>query len=297
MIRKSLLFWIMFSFIFIQKLTAQKTFIIYVSTLGFTPDNITIDIGDTIVWQWVSGIHTTTSDSLAIPEAWDGEVSFTNWTFEKTFNSAGIFTYHCQVHETHRGVITVIDPVPVELTSFKVELADNLVLVVWETATEVNNLGFNIERRMEKGNWAKIAFIKGKGTSSSPQVYIYNDEEHLESGIYYYRIKQIDFNGTYRYYNKAQIEIKNSNSFELLQNYPNPFNPVTSIRYVVPEKSFIQIKIFNVLGNEVATLVNEEKSGGFYETTFDGSQLSSGIYYLQMKANEFQSIKKMILIR
>lgn len=297
MMRKSLLFWIIFLFFSVQQLTAQKTYRVYISSVGFNPDNLTINIGDTIIWQWVTGVHTTTSDDSTSSEAWNAEINIFQWTFQKTFNTAGSYSYHCQNHITHTGNITVIDPVPVELTSFILKHIDGFILVEWETATEVNNLGFNIERKKENEGWIKIAFIEAKGTSSISQLYSYKDTDQLVTGIYYYRLKQIDLNGSYRYYDKSKVEIKNPNTFELLQNYPNPFNPVTSIKYIIPKKSFIQIKIYNVLGNEVATVVNEEKSEGFYETSFDGSQLSSGIYYLQMKADDFQSIKKMILIR
>lgn len=297
MMRKSLLFWILFTFLINQQFNAQKTYRIYVSSSGFNPDNLTINIGDTVIWQWALGTHTTTSDDQTSSEAWDANLNVIQWFFQKTFNTTGTYSYHCRIDTNESGLITVVDPVPVELTYFNAKYVEDFVLLEWETASEANNLGFNIERKKDNAGWSKIAFVQGKGTSSSSQKYSYKDTDKLESGVYYYRLKQIDLNGALRYYEKNKIDIKNENSFELLQNYPNPFNPTTSIKYVVPRKSIVQIKIYNVLGNEVATIINEEKQEGFYETTFDGSQLSSGIYYLQMKADNFQSIKKMILIR
>jgi photosystem II stability/assembly factor-like uncharacterized protein len=201
------------------------------------------------------------------------------------------------------------DNIPVELNSFSASVNLNNVLLKWITATELNNKGFEIERMLTVNGqtsnaWEKIGFITGKGTTTEPNTYSFSDNG-LESGKYNYRIKQIDFNGTFKHYNLAEtIEISLLNKFELSQNYPNPFNPSTKIEYTIPKvtpgrvaRSRVQLKVYDVLGKEVATLVNEEKPAGSYEVDFSAEGLTSGIYFYQLKAGEFISTKKMILLK
>jgi hypothetical protein len=187
--------------------------------------------------------------------------------------------------------------VPVELASFTASVSGNNVNLAWETATEINNMGFEVERKATDANWQKIGFTEGSGTSTEIHSYSFTDK-NLSPGEYNYRIKQLDFDGTYEYYTLNQtVEIGAPVDFSLSQNYPNPFNPTTKITYSVPFDGFVSIAIFNVLGEKVANLVNNNVKAGNYELTFDASQFASGVYLYRMEAGDFVSIKKMVLLR
>ncbi|MBK7229251.1 MAG: T9SS type A sorting domain-containing protein [Ignavibacteriales bacterium] len=210
-----------------------------------------------------------------------------------------------------RLLLTFNNYIPVELTSFTAFPQNNSVNLSWQTATETNNSGFKVERRKtideRSEEWNTIGFVSGNGTTTEPQSYSFVDE-NLSSGIYKYRLKQIDYDGTFTYLptgqagsNEIEVEITPS-EFALEQNYPNPFNPSTSIQYAIGNKQFVQLKVYDVLGNEIATLVNEEKPAGSYEVEFDVAQdsrpaIASGIYFYKLQAGEFIQTKKMILIK
>jgi hypothetical protein len=187
--------------------------------------------------------------------------------------------------------------VPVELLSFSASLAANVVTLNWSTATELNNQGFEIERSPDKTNWRTIGFREGIGTTSEPQHYSYSDNlSDIGSSKLYYRLKQIDFDGSFEYSDIVELEITPS-VFSLSQNYPNPFNPVTKIKYSIPQSSNVVVKVFDVLGDEVTTLVNEQKQAGTYELAWNGENVPSGVYFYQLKAGSFIKTKKMILLR
>jgi hypothetical protein len=187
--------------------------------------------------------------------------------------------------------------VPVELLSFSASLAANVVTLSWSTATELNNNGFEIERSSDKTNWRTIGFREGKGTTSEPEQYSYSDIlTDVVSSKLYYRLKQVDFNGSFKYLDIVEVEIAPS-EFSISQNYPNPFNPTTTIKYQVPELSIITLKLYDVLGNEIVTLINEEKQAGNYKIEFNGTGLPSGIYFYQLKAGNFVETKKMSLLK
>jgi len=200
--------------------------------------------------------------------------------------------------------ITVIENiVPVELVSFSANTYENSVLLSWKTSTETNNQGFQIEKRKTKDDrgeeWERIGFVNGNGTTTHPQAYTFNDA-YLVSGKYQYRLKQIDFDGTYSYSNIVEIEILNPNKFKLEQNFPNPFNPTTTISYQIPLSGNVSLKIYDVLGNEVITLVNEFKQAGSYDVTFDAAKKSlnaSSVYFYELKAGNFIQTRKMILLK
>jgi hypothetical protein len=187
--------------------------------------------------------------------------------------------------------------IPVELLSFSVSMAANVVTLNWSTASELNNRGFEIERSTDKTNWRTIGFREGKGTTSEPQQYYYSDKlSDIVSSELFYRLKQIDFDGSSEYSDIVEVEITPS-AFSLSQNYPNPFNPVTKIKYSIPQSSNVVVKVFDVLGNEVATLVNEQKQAGTYELEFSSSGLSSGLYFYTMSAGSFIETKKMVFMK
>jgi hypothetical protein len=186
---------------------------------------------------------------------------------------------------------------PVELTSFTASADSDKILLNWQTATEVNNYGFDVERRIiGKTEWLKIAFIQGNGTSNIPHNYSYTDHS-LTSGSYVYRLKQIDNNGKIKYSQETEVTFKVPRVFALSQNYPNPFNPTTVINYQLPVNSFVTLKIYDVLGREVATLINEKQNAGYYRATFNASSLSSGIYFYRLHAGSFTQTKKLVLIK
>lgn len=203
--------------------------------------------------------------------------------------------------QTGAGLIQVDHQLPVELESFTAELKDNNVLLKWRTGTEINNYGFEVERNdgndiISDPNFKKIAFIPGNGTSSIPHNYSYSDE--ISGSLkFYYRLKQIDFGGHFDYSKKIEINITEPAAFSLRQNYPNPFNPSTKIKYNLPSDEFVTLKVYDFLGREAATLVNEEKSAGIYKVEFDGSKLPSGIYFYRLQAGDFIQTKKMILLK
>ena len=187
--------------------------------------------------------------------------------------------------------------VPVELTSFSASASADVVTLDWTTATELNNRGFNIERSSEKNEWRTIGFIEGKGTTSEPQHYLYSDKlSDVKSNKLYYRLKQIDNDGTFKYSGVVEVGIAPS-SFTLSQNYPNPFNPSTKIKYSIPQSSKVVVKVFDMLGKEVTTLVNEEKQAGTYELTWNAQDMPSGVYTYSIKAGSYTAVKKMVLIK
>ncbi|MCX7612554.1 MAG: M12 family metallo-peptidase, partial [Ignavibacterium sp.] len=186
--------------------------------------------------------------------------------------------------------------IPVELISFTHSIIDKGVLLNWKTATETNNAGFSIERSRDNQNYTEIGFVGGNGTTTQPQSYSFIDD-NVEYGKYYYRLKQIDYDGKFSYVGEILVDIGTPNKFSLEQNYPNPFNPVTNIKFTVPEKSFVTIKVFNALGQEISKIVDGEFDAGVHKIDFDASELTSGVYYYKMETPQFSQIKKMIVVK
>ncbi len=197
---------------------------------------------------------------------------------------------------------TIPNPLPVELTSFSALAQSSTVNLTWETATEVNNYGFEIERtitnsKLQIPNWENVGFVEGHGNSNSAKQYSYVDNSVRAGQSYSYRLKQIDFDGQFEYSNIVNVEVGVPMEFSLAQNYPNPFNPSTSIEYSVPSNEFVTLKVYDVLGNTVSTLVNENKEVGKYNVSFDASNLTSGIYFYSINAGGFTQVKKMMLVK
>ncbi len=190
------------------------------------------------------------------------------------------------------------DIIPVELTSFTFSIGNNEVLLNWSTATELNNKGFEIERSTDKLNWDFLGFIEGHGTTTSPQEYSFTDKTLSSSGKYFYRLKQINYDGSYSFSPEIEVEVDIIPlEFKLSQNHPNPFNPNTKINFAVQKKSTVKIIVFNILGERVQTLLDKELDAGFHEVDFNGTGLPSGIYLYRMIAGDFIETKKMILLR
>ena len=192
--------------------------------------------------------------------------------------------------------------VPVELTSFTAAAEGNSVVLNWKTATETNNKGFEVERQVSSkqksvsSQWEKIGFVGGYGTTTDPRSYSFTDQ-NLSSGNYEYRLKQIDFDGSYEYSNIVEVEVNAPLQFALSQNYPNPFNPSTQIEYTIPEDGYVSLKVYNALGQEVANLVNGIQKAGSHDVTFNASSVSSGVYYYRIESGENVSVKKMMVIK
>ncbi len=255
-------------------------------------------------------------NSTVIFETTNGGISWTenSTSITKSINSAFSIEPFQEWAVGDNGTIInnnyfYIPPVPVELTSFTAFYSSPNVQLTWSTATELNNHGFEIERSFDKTNWATIGFKAEKGTTSEPQQYSYSDNlSDIASTKFYYRLKQIDFNGSFEYSEIVEVEIAPT-KFSLSQNYPNPFNPSTKISWQSPVSSWQTLKVYDILGNEVAALVNEYRDAGSYEVEFQSAvgslQLASGIYYYQLRAVDpstgsgqiFVETKKMILLK
>ncbi|MBK8981220.1 MAG: T9SS type A sorting domain-containing protein [Ignavibacteria bacterium] len=193
-------------------------------------------------------------------------------------------------------------PLPVELASFTSTVTGNNVNLKWTTSSEINNSGFDIEKSLLENNvsedWVKIGSQSGNGTTNNQSSYEFIDK-NLSTGKYNYRLKQIDFNGNFRYHNLAgEIVIGIPNKFSLSQNYPNPFNPKTVINYELPAAGNVSIKIFDISGKEISTLIDHSMEAGIHSAEFDGSDLSSGVYFytLIFDGNNIDR-KRMVLLK
>jgi hypothetical protein len=186
---------------------------------------------------------------------------------------------------------------PVTLSLFNALSQKNNVILSWKTESEINNSGFDVERKTEAGQWNKIAFIQGSGTTNQPVEYSFEDKK-LMPGKYFYRLKQIDYNSNYEYFDLEQyVLISKPQVFSMGQNYPNPSNPKCNIDFQLPERTLVNISVYNLLGQLVTTLVNQERDAGIYTIEFDGSNVSSGTYIYRITAGTFTEVKKMILVK
>jgi len=192
--------------------------------------------------------------------------------------------------------VTYIYTVPVEMTSFTATSVKDEVNLKWSTATETNNQGFQIERMNVNGTFEQIGFVAGFGTTTEPKSYTFIDSK-LETGNYTYRLKQIDFDGTFAYSEEINVNVEIPLVFALEQNYPNPFNPSTTIKYSIAEDGFVKMSVYNLLGEEVAALVNSTQKAGKYEVNFNASNLASGVYVYRIEAGNFVSSKKLMLLK
>ncbi|MDP2304044.1 MAG: T9SS type A sorting domain-containing protein [Ignavibacteria bacterium] len=205
------------------------------------------------------------------------------------------------------GLTNPDDPLPVELTSFTANILSTGIELKWQTATEVNNYGFEVQRtikneKLEITNFETIGFVEGNGNSNSPKEYSFIDES-VKNGKYSYRLKQIDFNGKFSYSDEVEVELYNiPTEFALYQNYPNPFNPSTTIKYALPSDSKVILEVYNIVGQKVTTLINNEsKEVGYHEVSFNASSaaggLSSGIYIYKITTDNFTSTKKFVFMK
>ena len=245
--------------------------------VGQTPLNLVSAAGD--VFKVGSR---TTSTGLAAGELFD-EFRF----YSRALDSAEVAnTWDIQV--------------PVELTSFTASVDDNDVTLNWETASEINNSGFQVEKK-SNGEYKSIGFVPGYGTTTETSAYSFSDV-NLTPGTYSYRLKQIDYDGTFEYSDVVEVDILVPDVYSLHQNYPNPFNPSTKITFTIAENANVTLKVFDVLGQEVMTLINQDLTAGIHTYDFDAAGFNSGVYFYRIEANgidgtNFTNVKKMILLK
>jgi FlgD Ig-like domain len=255
--------------------------------------DISTDYGAT----WSYGLHPPFQNFYPI---FSKMITESHWYITGTINSSVLQGF--VLHTYNAG------GVPVELISFSSEIFNGKVKLTWSTASELNNRGFEIERSSDNDVWKSIGFVAGKGTTTEIQNYSFTDD--LFSFTWtknYYRLKQIDFDGLFEYSEVLEVKLTFPTEFSLFQNYPNPFNPSTVIRFQIPGQArndnvLVTLKVYDILGNEIATLVNEEKPAGEYEVEFnghsdEGQNLPSGVYFYQLKSGNFIQTKKMVYLK
>jgi uncharacterized membrane protein len=193
-------------------------------------------------------------------------------------------------------VVKLPNIVPVELTSFTATYFGNIVELNWSTATETNNQGFSVERKTGNSDWNQIGFVSGRGTTTEPNFYSYTDNL-VSVSKYYYRLKQQDFDGSVTYSNEIEVDVNPVSEFSLNQNYPNPFNPSTTFEFIIPETALVDLSMYNMLGEKVATLVNDVLEEGNHKVEFNAAHLSSGVYLVKMSAGTFSKVIKINLLK
>jgi hypothetical protein len=186
--------------------------------------------------------------------------------------------------------------VPVELFAFSAYVASGNVVLNWITETELNNQKFVVERRISEGQFVTIGNIQGNGTTTERKYYSFTDAS-VEAGKYFYRLKQVDFDGSFEYSNEVSAEVTAPIQFALDQNYPNPFNPTTSISFSLAEQSFVKLAVYNLLGEVVQVLKNENMNIGSYDVSFDAASLPNGMYLYKIETAKFTSVRKMMLMK
>jgi hypothetical protein len=186
------------------------------------------------------------------------------------------------------------------LFSFAASVNKNDVTLNWTTESEINNAGFEVERQSlssGKDIWAKIGFVEGNGTTNEPKHYTFFDRK-LNTGKYNYRLKQIDYNNrSVEHFLSDVVTVGVPKKYAISQNYPNPFNPTTKIDFEIPNDSKVSIKVFDILGRKITSLVNGFIEAGYHTIEFDGSNFASGMYFYRIHTNGFEKVKKMVLLK
>ena len=201
---------------------------------------------------------------------------------------------------------------PVELTSFEVlDTRDNGITLHWITESEINNLGFILDRRTPTIDWIEIASfvtdteLQGQGSVSHQTIYTYTDNTVIDNEVYDYRIADVDYDGNKEYHSLQLMGISPASipiTYVLHQNYPNPFNPITTLSYDLPVDGLVNITIYDMMGRQVKTLINDQQTAGYRSVQWDGtndngSPVSAGLYLYTIQAGEFRQTKKMVLLK
>jgi Secretion system C-terminal sorting domain len=317
----------------ISNLITPVTFPVGTSPTKYTPVILSDIVGlGTFLVSAIDGLHPSVSNPNFLQMYWkltNGGLTSTTITFNYSQtdvvgdeNSYSLFRYDgswtpfspITLNTSNNTVIVnnvstfsdwtlgVDDPLPVELTSFSAATIGSTVKLNWQTATEINNFGFEIERGSHGStslmvtDWEKIGFVNGSGNSNSPKNYSFEDK-NVKTGKYQYRLKQIDNDGQVEYSKIVEIHFNNEIEYSLSQNFPNPFNPNTTISFTLPRSGNVRLTIFNLLGQEIQTLTNGFKEAGVYAFNFDAKILNSGIYLYKLETDGFTQTRKMTLIR
>jgi hypothetical protein len=234
-------------------------------------------------WTIYSGLGT---GNLQTELSWSGK-----WAKVRGLSGFSLYT-----------LTDVSNPLPIQITAFNSKVNNRDVLLNWVTISEYNNLGFEVQKQYsvsgsQYSEWEKIGFVKGSGTTNSQSTYSYADAK-LKTGNYKYRLKQLNYNGNFKYFSlDGEIFIDVPKVFSMSQNYPNPFNPVTKIDFDIPKDGFVSLKIYDVLGREIKSIVNEFRKAGYYTEEFNATNFASGVYFYRIQTGDFVAIKKMLMIK
>jgi hypothetical protein len=294
----------------------------FVVRSGFSPGNkiyMSTDIG--VTWTNISGNlpdvphndifidpmfsnHFYAANDLGVYRTTDGGVNWQREGLGMPFVPVMDFSYSVSHGKRYLRAAThgrsafetdLDDIVPVELTSFTAAANNGNVELKWTTATELNNSGFEIQRSINDEEFEPITFIPGFGTTTEPKSYSYLDKN--VSGFLKYRLKQIDYNGTYEYSFIVEVHSLFNLSYQLNQNYPNPFNPITNISYIIPVEANVNLTVYNSLGEIIEVLIDEYQQEGKYDVVWNAEDYPSGVYYYKLNAGSFVEAKKMILMK
>jgi hypothetical protein len=253
------------------------------NTARYTTDFIPVpDLGSDANTVFYFNFNTNTE----VPTLDDGPLGLST-TNGPTSGSAGLMSTANYIPDS---------ALPVELTSFTASSNKNAVELSWNTATEINNYGFEIERSADDQSFEKIGFVEGNINSSTAKSYSFSDKIN-SAGNYFYRLKQIDLNGTFEYSNTIEVSTITPEDYSISQNYPNPFNPSTTIEFKLPQQSNVNIKVYNTIGEVVAVLLNDNVEAGNHTVSFDASNLPSGIYIYRIETENFSQSMKMTLLK
>jgi hypothetical protein len=257
-------------------------------------DGTPVGLDLTSSFQTLATINFTISNSAALTNLTIGTGSLTIGLFSSHNNEDFTGAIIPQTMSAPLNIVSV--PLPVELSSFTASNVKDAIKLKWETATEVNNYGFDIERMTNKNQWEKVGFVNGSGNSNSPKEYSFMDNKIMGESKLKYRLKQIDNDGQFEYSKIVEVGLI-PNEFVLYQNYPNPFNPSTTIKFSLSKAGVTTLKLYDVMGKEVATLVNGELEPGPHEVILDASNLSSGAYFYTIISSNYTETLKMILLK
>jgi hypothetical protein len=243
---------------------------------------------DSVSWSMIN-----TNNNLAERKA------FWNYMLISYDGSRGVHNPKYAISVLRQSILAIGGVVPVELTEFNASVVNNNVTLNWATGSETNNKGFSVERKGKDNNWTSIAFVNGKGNANGITNYSYIDKNaaKVNTKSVAYRLKQVDLDGSTMYTKEVEVEITLPNSLNLAQNYPNPFNPSTKITFELPEEGMVTLKVYNIAGIEVATLVGKPMEVGRHEVIFDATQLSSGVYFYRLQFGSETITRKMVIMK
>lgn len=249
-----------------------------------------------------SNVLTNVPDSLLMRIKTSGTIPTGNYTVTVTSTGPNSIPVHRRTI-----AVQVIEVIPVELSSFSALTTEGSVLLTWKTQSETNNSGFEVQRaagsNVEEIQWSNVGFVSGKGTTLEENIYLFEDKGIVTAGRYLYRLKQVDYDGTFEYSQVVEVDAQGPTSFVVAQNYPNPFNPSTTFKYTLPSESVVNIKIYDAAGVQVDIIEEGVKSASNHQTVFDASSLSSGAYFYSVEAiplngsSPLKKVMKMLLIK